>query len=234
MPDIDFLPAEYHQRHAQRQSRPWQIIVAVAFGALVSVAALGQHHCRAQAEAELAAATAPYELAVSQHCRLAEIQNELRKARSTAELCVYLRHPWPRTQLLVALLAPRPDEIIFEQLHITREKPPTEPAADRRLRTEKPAEEEELNKLSSAERDLKRFREECDKMRTVIHVAGTTGDSGALHRYLNALGKHSLFAKAELDSLESLEGKAATVMKFRATVVVRPGYGQAGGPTRRD
>jgi hypothetical protein len=173
----------------------------------------------------------PYELAVSQSRCWADIQTRLRTARSNAELFVYLRHPWPRTQLLVALLAPRPEEITFEQLRITREKPAVEATTDRRLRTEKPAEEDDLSKLSPTERDMRHLREECDKMRTVIHIAGSTADSGALHRYLSELGKHSLFAKAELDSLESVEGKGPAAMKFRATVVVRPGYGQPGGPT---
>jgi hypothetical protein len=133
--------------------------------------------------------------------------------------------------LLVALLAPRPAEITLEQLRITREKPAVEAATERHLRTEKPSEEDDLSKLLPAERDLRHFREESDKMRTVIHIAGSTADSGALHRYLSELGKHNLFAKAELDSLESLESKGGAVIKFRATVVVRPGYGQPGGPT---
>ncbi len=33
MHNIDFLPIEYRQKHARRQSQPWQVIVA---GAIVA------------------------------------------------------------------------------------------------------------------------------------------------------------------------------------------------------
>jgi hypothetical protein len=230
--DIDFLPSQYRQKHAQRQSRPWQLVVVIVFGLLLGAAALGYRHGRTQVEAELAAITPPYELAVSQNFQLNQMQPQLQKARSTAELLVYLRHPWPRTQLLVALLAPLPEEVVFEQLHIARERPPVQPLADHHPHPEKPLGEEELSKLTPADRDLRHFREECDKMQTVIHLSGTTAESGALHRYLSELGQNSLFAKANLDSLESLEGKGPAAMKFRATLIVRPGYGQPGGPKR--
>jgi len=232
MHDIDFLPVQYYQQNVRRQSQPWRIVVVVIFVALVGATTLAQHHRRQYVEAELAAVTPPYELAVGQSTRLAGIQVQLQKARRSAELYTYLQHPWPRTQLLVALLAPLPDNIVFEQLQITREKPLSQAPTERRFRPEKVSEEEDLTKLPPAERDLKALREEFDKMQTVIHISGTTAESGSLHRYLGELGKNDLFAKAELNSLESVEHKGGATMRFKATVFVRPGYGQPGGPTR--
>ena len=46
MNEIDFLPIEYRQKHAQRQSQPWQVVASVAIIGLVAMAALTQNHRR--------------------------------------------------------------------------------------------------------------------------------------------------------------------------------------------
>ena len=231
MQDIDFLPVQYRQKRVQRQSQPWRIVVAVAFAVLLGAAAFTQQGRKRQAEKRLEAILPQYELAVSQNRKLAELHARLNTARNAAELFTYLRHPWPRTQLLAALLAPLPEGITLEQLQITRQLPQDRAPPERYFRTENKAKDDELDKLPPATRDLIRLRDEFDKNPTLVLISGTTRESAAFHRYLGELGGASLFTKANLDSLESPENDPAGPLEFRATLVVRPGYGQPGGPT---
>jgi Tfp pilus assembly protein PilN len=231
MHDIDFLPAQYTQRRSRRQTHPWRVFVVLAFVALVAVAAVAQRGRRQSLEADLAAVEPAYELAMQQNRQLGAVQAKLQRLRGLAALYAYLQHPWPRTQLLVGVLEPLPEDVTFERVQIVREKPPAPVNGERQVRGENLPEEEQLAKLPPPERDLKRTRNVCDNMRTVIHLAGTTTDSASLHRYLGELGKNGLFVKAELNSLESVANNAKPLMRFQATVLVRPGYGQPGGPT---
>jgi len=231
MQEIDFLPVQYRQKYARRQWRPWRVAVVTAFAVLLMAAVFGQRDRKRRAETELAAIVPQYDLAVGQNRRLAEIWTQLDAARNTAELLTYLRHPWPRTQLLAALLAPLPEGISLEELRITHETPQGRAVPERRPRAENALEGGQLNTLPPAARDLTRLREEFDKTKTVVLISGTTSDTAALHRYLGELGGTSLFSRAELDSLQSAGNQPAGTLQFRATLVVRPGYGQPGGPT---
>lgn len=231
MQDIDFLPVEYRQEHARRQLQPWRIVVVAAFAALLAAAAFSQYNCKQRVKQELAAILPQYEQAVSQNAKLAELQSRLQTARTYAELYTYLRHPWPRTQLLATLLAPLPEEITLGQLQIIREKPQDQTPTERRSRSERKIEQEEDETLPPAVRDLKRLRDECDEMETLVLISGTTSESGMLHRYLGELNDSELFSIAELESSESAGVGPDSTEQFRARLLVRPGYGQPGGPT---
>ncbi len=230
MRDIDFLPAQVSQSRSRRQTRPWRVIVVLAFVGLVAAADVAQRSRRHWLESDLAAVEPAYELAAQQNRQLAAVQTELQRLRSLADLYAYLQHPWPRTQLLAGVLGPLPAEVTFQRVQVVCEKPPPV-AGQRQARGDTPLDEEQLAKLPAPQRDLKKLRGQRDSLRTVIRLTGTTADSASLYRYLGELGRNELFAKAELNSLESLAGKDEGLMKFEATVLVRPGYGQPGGPT---
>lgn len=230
MQDIDFLPIQYRREHVRRQAQPWRIIVAAGFVLLLAAAAFTQHR-REQATAEQLQRIMPqYELAVRQRSQLAELQARLQQVRARAELITYLRHTWPRTQLLAALLQPLPDEVTFRQLQVLRRDPPQRVADERRSRPGRKADDRPNEKLPPATRDLKRLRQQCDRAQTVVLLSGTTVESAALHDYLGKLHNAKLFSKAELDSIESPEDGQGVAQQFGATLVVRPGYGQPDGP----
>ncbi len=238
---IDFLPAQYRRRDVQRRSQPWRLVVVVAFLALLIAAIVSQHFQTSLVRRQLAAVVPVYEAAVAQQDRLAELQSQLQTSRASADLFTYLRHPWPRTQLLAALRAPLPDEITFDQLTISREVLPGQAQNTFELETTitvtpgNSAEQQQQQnaKLPPAARDLKLLRQSVDKLETVMLVSGTTADSAVLHRYLGNLSRCRMFSKAEIDWIEAGENRAVSDgrQKFSATIVVRPGYGQPGGPT---
>jgi len=234
MNDIDFLPVQYRQQHERRQSTPWRILAVAAFVALVALALVSQHANYRKVEGELAAIMPQYEQAVSLDKQLGAVQADLQKEELEAELFTYLRHPWPRTQLLAALLVTLPDEITLRQLQITRETLLPRTPTERRSRSQRKAEEAELEGLSPAERDLKQLRDRFDNMQTLVSLSGITAESAALHQYLGELGNSDLFAKAELCSIESVEDNGAKTLQFEATLIVRPGYGLPGGQSGPD
>ncbi len=183
-------PSSIARNTQQRQSQPWQIVAAVAIVGLVAAAALTQNHRRRSVQDELAIITPAYEAAVNQQNRLADVQARLKAAKAGAELYTYLRHPWPRTQLLTALVAPLPKEITLQQVQILREAPTAAPPAEVRPPVDKKTEEEKLKSLPPAERDLAKLRARLDPLQTVVILAGTATESrraAPLHR---RLGRH--------------------------------------------
>jgi hypothetical protein len=236
MDQIDFLPPQYHQQNAKRQVKPWRIVVVTAFMLLLAAAALAQYCQRSRAEGDLKTVQPCYDETVRLGDSLRTEQAQLETAQSNAELFTYLRHPWPRTQLLSALVAPLPPQIALEQILVGLETPaeesPANPASGRSPvpRNGQKPEEGKLKNAPPALRDLERLRDQCDTAQTLFRVTGTTTDAGVLYRYLHALGAPDLFAKATLRSIESVDAPGAATLRFQLVVVVRPGYDQPGGP----
>ncbi|MEN6450446.1 MAG: hypothetical protein ABFC96_08145 [Thermoguttaceae bacterium] len=232
MHDLDFLPSEFRRKQQRRQSQPWLIVASTAVVGLVAAAAIAQHYRWRNVQAELAAVEPAYETAVHLQSQLAGIEKRVGEARAAAELYTYLRHPWPRTQLLSALLQPLPKEIAFQQVHVFRQPASTRPGAATAAAPDKKAEEERLKAMPPAARDLASFRARLDPMHTVVVLSGTAAADAPLHRYLGVLDATDIFDKAELDCFNSVDGdKTIASLQFRALLVVEPGYGQPGGPT---
>ena len=230
MHDIDFLPIEYRQKHARRQSQPWQIVVAAAIVGLVAAAAMAQHYRRHRVQSELAAITPVYDAAVDQQNRLAESRSGA-AAKAGAELYTYLRHPWPRTQLLSALMAPLPEAIALQQMQILRETPAAghqRPPGRRSTRKPRKSNSSRSPRPTRLVETPRPARPAADGRHAERHGHG----SAALHRYIGDLDATDIFDKAELDCFNSMDNnKNGAVLQFRAVLAVQPGYGQPGGPT---
>ena len=230
MIDIDFLPVQYHQKNAYRQAKPWQIIVVTSFLGLVALLTISQNVHRRFVERQLSDLTAAYEMALGQERQLADVKAQLKRTESEAELITYLRHPWPKSQLLSAVLSRLPEEITLQQLQITREAENSAAASERRPAKVVGNSGDQQKIISPAERDLQTLQSQSDGKRIVIILTGATADSGALHHYLDEMQSHSLFAKAELGSVTSVGESSGAAIQFHAKLVVKPGYGQAGSP----
>jgi hypothetical protein len=235
MQDIDFLPIEYRQKYSRRQSQPWQIVVAVAIAGLVAAAAVAQQCHRYRVRKDEAAIAKAYETATIQQSRLAEAQKQAKAANSAAELYTYLKHPWPRTQLLAALVAPLPDSITLQQIQITREAPPGSQARDARTPADRKADDERIKTLDPAGRDLATLSSRLDPLQTVVVLIGSATDAASLYKYIGELDATDIFDKADLDSFNNLDtAHGGGMLQFRAVLSVQPGYGQPGGPQKPD
>ena len=231
MTNIDFLPARYHERSAQHKTNVWRLAVLAIFTALVGFAAVGQVAVRRQAEAQLVAVGKQYDEVTSANGRLAELQIEFRAARANAEIVTYLRHPWPRTQILAIVAGALPEGVTLTKSTIHQPEAtvlqlPTanvqgpEQAANAAAEAAKPA----------ADRDLRRLRQAFDAEPVIVTLEGTSRDEPSLHDYVCTLAQADLFSNVDLRSVERLRDEKATGFGFNVRLALRPGYGQPEGP----
>jgi hypothetical protein len=223
MRDIDFLPIEHQRERRQQRSQTVQIAAVAVICALTAATALMQDRRRHYVQDELAVIAPAYDAAVRRKAQMNELENQRCIAKADAELYTYLRHPWPRTQLLAALIAPMSDGISLQQVQIVREPPETS--------TDKNGEEVKIGLPISAQRDLARFRNQMDAVPTTVVLTGTTAETSMLYRYLNDLESVGFFEKADLDWIKNIDnGRGGGVVQFRAIVTVVPSYGLPRGP----
>ena len=234
--DIDFLPPRYREECAQRKTHFLRVLSLIVFGVVLSSLAAVQWHTGRKLTSKLEAIAPIHERAHERTVQLTTLKNELARASDQAELLTYLRHPWPRTQLLSAIIEPMPESIKLSELTIGRQEEEGEGVAlpsqmARNTPTASTPEAESKETLSATQLDLKQLRAEFDPRQTIIHMAGETSNVSELHEYLGELASHSLILKAELRSIET-GGRDSIATMFRARIELRPGYGQPNGPTR--
>lgn len=220
---VDFLPAHYHERSTKRRTDLWRLGVVGLLGSVVAGTAWAAHRLHCQAQAELATVDALNGNSSSTKIRLAELQAQLQPLRARAELLTYLRFPWPKSQIVAAVVQPLPSAITLTRLHVVRES------------SDKPARQEPARTAASAPAanptpepsDLQRLRAECDPQRCVVQLAGTVSEPTALYEYLGRLSDQGLFARVELGPVEQVLGSQGPA-NFTARLTLRPGYGQPG------
>ncbi|HID75750.1 MAG TPA: hypothetical protein EYP56_07110 [Planctomycetaceae bacterium] len=228
---IDFLPADYRRQYTQQRLRLWRLAALLAAGVLVVAATAGQRLRRASLERQLAALAPQYAQAEKLNAQLAESQLALVRAEAQAALWTYLQHPWPRTQLLDALLRPLPDAVSFQSVTIGREgEPGGQPEAEMGDAFAPAATERSANTVPPAAEDLDELRRQFDRRPTTIILSGRAADSQSLYRYLDQLARDPLVAKIELQSIEAESAQRGASLRFSARILIRPGYGQPGGP----
>lgn len=228
MNTIDFLPARYGEQNAARQKQLWQITVLLLFGTVVAAAAVFQFTMRRSASEHLVEVELKHFDARLQNDRLATLQSELKSARQTADLFAYLMHPWPRTRILAAVTDALPESVSLDEIRIGRE---ADSAATRTQRRRFIDAKQQDKQIPPAVRDLSELRSEIDELQVVVSITGITTDPVELHRFVSQLGSGPIFEKADLGTQEALKLDSATVTRFAVRLVVRPGFGQPGGPT---
>jgi hypothetical protein len=236
MKNVDFLPARYREKNAQRKTQAWRGGVAAAFAGLLAAGWLGQLEIRSLVQAQLDDVRRQYDHVTDQGRKIAALQSELREARAEAELLTYLRHPWPRTQLLASIAAPLTEAITLRKVAIRQEEKFASPlAAPAVANAAAPGGELADAKaaaaaLPRAERTLKKLREALDEAPLTVTLEGVSRDSAALHVYVGKLAESEWFSEAELRSVERLADDQPAALRFVARLVVRPGYGHPRNP----
>jgi hypothetical protein len=223
MKNIDFLPDIYRQREALRRARWWWGAVVVIFSMAIGAAATAQGWLRHRLYEQLDALAPDYAAAQTQVQELSSLQTEIQNASQEAGLYTFLESPWPRSQLLAAVVRPLPEAIRLTQIHI-REEEQSRSAAQAGPRPAK-AEEHPAAKAPPAEADLAKLLEESDRRLTTIEIDGRTGDVPRLHQYVSDVHASPLVASIHIKSLEASGQPGQT--RFTLRLIVRPGYGKA-------
>ena len=230
MKQIDFLPSSYHEQSSKRKLKLWRAGVVALIGGTVVSAALYQRYLIKQVDQQLAELEPQHTASAAIMAHLEQVNKELRDAGAQAELYTYIRHPWPRTQIVAALIAPVPDSIKFSDLHIVRESPAHSVGAYSTVNSQaQPSEDDAI----PAKRDLEKLRRVFDGSLTVVTVNGTTDEVAGLHEYLEEVRRSRLIDKATIKSIQASNDSDAK-LQFAAEFVVRASYGQPGGPVSGD
>ncbi len=230
MQDIDFLPQRYRDAHAQRTRKVWGLVVVLLYAGLLCTSGYLQRSGQSRLKRDLAAANEQRTMVTAQAARLSAVQTELKQAEARANLIVYLRHPWPRTQIVAAVVAPISPGLSLDELRVQR----SEITQVVRQRTAPVATSEtKPDSRCPAERDLEQLRDTCDGNSVTVTLKGTADEVSLVHMYLGRIGKDPLFSCVDLMNIDGQDAQrqGTTGCRFTARLVVRPGYGQPQGPT---
>jgi Tfp pilus assembly protein PilN len=225
MKNIDFLPSRYRERTQLRRVMMWRIAALVVLAATIAVAHGSQLAVRRSAAKQLAALGPQYQAALETSARLQQLQNELAANEHYAALYTYLEHPWPSTQILVAITQTLPESLTLTEIRLQHQQstktgtaPDNNPAV--------------TSTVPPPSKDLQSLRDEMDGAKYVVTVHGLTTDVSALQEYVSGFQRSPFFASAKLESIESLkELEGPQISRFEMHLEIRPGYGQPGGPT---
>ena len=232
MKNIDFLPEIYRERSKQHHARIWWVVVLVIFGSAISFTASIQFMLRRNVQRHLEELEPQFAAAKKLDRQLLDLQSQTNKQSQSATLYTYLKHPWPRTQILAAIVSPLPDSIRLTEVRLAEQAQVVQ-ASDTpapRRRNNRNAEAAEV-KLAPAEYDLEELRKQYDGQRVVIDISGFAKEVGELRTYVDQLSRNGFVASAQLKSLEAVSDSAqAGQTRFDVHLVLHPGYGQAGGP----
>ena len=223
--DIDFLPATYRERGMQRRAYAWRVAVALTIGGFFAATSLWQHNHHARVRARLDAVEAQYAEAARRTADLAVVSAELTAEEKTAELLTFLRHRWPRSRVLAAILAPLPESIRLSDCHVGCE---TRQAARGATIALPEGDEAPAAKPEQRANDLKRLLEETTRQEHFVSLSGKADDAATLHEYLARLQVDPLFARVELQSLEhqTADAPADRSVRFAVRAVLCEGTGQ--------
>jgi Tfp pilus assembly protein PilN len=221
---IDFLPAHYHEEYARRRTQASRILVVCIFAAALPTASLYQYRLGLSVDRQLAEIDQHHKQSQTDTQRLASLYDKLAQENAMAQLAVFLRHPWPPTQILSAVVEPLPASMSLQEVTIRREG-----VAFSGPVTERGTGPETASPALPAAEDLQALKKQVEG-KLVVQLAGLTVDSRQLHYYLSSLGRHQLFTHAELDSMQSEPSRDGqkSIGRFEAHLYVRPGYGMPG------
>src|SRR3990167_8788255 len=123
MKNIDFLPERYRERDLKRRAAIWQYAILAAFGGVLLVATLGQLAMKRSLHSSLREREGSRSEAKLKRERIAILEKQLESNEEVAALYTYLRHPWPRTQLISRITEPLPECVVLEGVEILEEQP---------------------------------------------------------------------------------------------------------------
>ncbi|MCA9121093.1 MAG: hypothetical protein H6822_17625 [Planctomycetaceae bacterium] len=224
MNKINFLPERYHERDLKRKAAVWQYAILLGFGGLLLVATLGQFAMKKSLQVSMRDLQQDLIATKLKRERVQLLKQELGDKEQAAALYTYLRHPWPRTQLIANVTQGLPECISFEGLEILEQQPIRRAASGHETRTD-------ASSQPMAATDLETLRSSQDVARVIVRIRGVVSDTAALNEYVRRLSEVPLFHSVSLSSLQSQASQDdGACSAFELNVIVRPGHGQSGGP----
>lgn len=222
MNEIEFLPKKYLEKRA-RSNVKWSrllllmlVLVGIVGVGLYQVAAL--HHLHSQlAEVD------------DEHQRIVKLMTEVNNKREvlnrlqhSARLLTFLEHPYPRSQILAALVNPLSDQIALSQIHLTHQQ--TDPNVFRTLADL--SDPKQAATVHPMKQDLNTLTAESRLRQCTVELAGTTDDPSTLYNFLTALHQSEIVETAKIESIDPHHRADGTEFSnFTAHIKIKRGYG---------
>jgi hypothetical protein len=222
---IDFLPDHYRERRKQRRVRWWWATIVCLFGGIVLATASLQWLNVQRVKRELQHLETQCAAFRQLDQQLLELESKAAGLSHSANLYTFLKHPWPRTQILAAVVHPLPREVQLTSIRISealvaKKNAPAAPEATA----------EQAKPAHPAIADLQQLHDTHEAQRIVVLIEGSVKDAETLHQYLEALGNQPLVAEARLNSMESRKLETHSLVVFQLHVTVKSGHGLSDGP----
>jgi hypothetical protein len=225
MHTIDFLPEHYRERRKQGRVRWWWALVVCLFGGVVVLTSSLQWVNVHRIKVELARLEMQVAVARQLDQQLLDLEAKVTAVSHHSNLYTFLQHPWPRTQILAAVVQPLPAELQLSSIRIA------ETLIARPVATAAPeAGQEAAPPPHAAVADLQQLHDTHEAQRVVVILDGTTQEVEHLHKYLDALGQHPLIAEARLNTLETRKLETHSLVVFQLQLTVKSGHGLSDGP----
>jgi hypothetical protein len=226
MQTIDFLPEHYRERRKQGRVRWWWALVVCLFGGVVVLTSSLQWLNVQSIKAELASLETQVSAVRQLDQQLLEWETKVATLSHHSNLYTFLQHPWPRTQILAAVVHPLPKELQLSSIRVA------ESLIARPVSTAAPeAASEPTAPPHPAVADLQQLHDAHEAQRIVVILDGTVQEVEQLHNYLDALCRHPLIAEARLNSLETRKLETHSLVVFQLQLTVKSGHGMSDGPT---
>lgn len=225
MQTIDFLPEQYRERRKQRRVRYWWALVVCLFGGVVIATGSLQWLSVLRIKHELSRLEQQVVTFRQLDQNLLDIESKVAAVSHSANLYTFLKHPWPRTQILAAVVQPLPQEMELTSIRIAESliaKGPQPAAVAEGTEPPPPA--------HPAVADLQQLHNTHEAQRVVVMIEGTAQEVEHLHYYLDALGRHALVAEARLNSMETRKYETHSLVVFQLQLTIKSGHGLSDGP----
>lgn len=226
MQTIDFLPEHYRERRKQRRVRYWWALVVCMFGGIVVGSGSLQWLSVLKIKHELTRLETQVATFRQLDQQLLQIETQVAAVSHSANLYTFLKHPWPRTQILAAVVKPLPEEMELTSIRIGESlvaKGP-KPALPAETGAEAPP------PAHPAVADLQQLHNAHEAQRVVVMIEGTAQEVEHLHNYLDALGRHVLVSEARLNSMETRKYETYSLVVFQVQLTIKSGHGLSDGP----
>ena len=222
MKDIDFLPARYRENDARRKAGVWRFALVLVLGGAVAAASLGQFAYRAKVQSQLVEIQPLLAQAHASEAHAAQLKSELHKVSQTATLYALVQTPWPRTQLVAAIVEPLDDTIVIHEIRCSRQLEQTPDRRNKGPEFDLGDGETKTPIKSATETDLTDIKQRLSESRDVVRIVGETGSQRDLHAYLERLeSAASLFEAVELIEVDSIDTDNDNPrLRFSANVIL--------------
>lgn len=228
MQAIDFLPEHYRERRKQRRVRWWWALIVCMFGGIVLATASLQWLNVQRVKRELANLDLQCNTFRQLDLQLLELETKVTSLSHSADLYTFLKHPWPRTQILTAVVAPLPKDVQLSNIRIAETLVAKKTVAA--AAPEAAADAVKAAPLAPASADLQQLHDAHEAQRIVVHVEGSVKEAETLHSYLEALGNQPLIAEARLSSMETRKLETHSLVVFEIQISIKGAHGLSEGP----